>query len=247
MPEYSILIVEDDPIISRVLVSIVREGGFNLQTPVNSGEQVVEQVALERPDLVMMDIDLPGIMSGIDAASVLFNIFSIPVVFVTGHDEKTFLNKAIASMPFGFLIKPVNPNILTSTILVSISLAERMKKTTEGVKAGLLSSMQSRINEGIIPVILIDSQSRVIWTNQAAEELLEITGSELYYMDFLEFLKDRPGFSDFVNNYKDLEKGEWSVKLPKSSQNKEHLITGEPIFNLFGDHSGTFISIATGE
>ena len=247
MPEYSILIVEDDPIISRVLVSIVREGGFNLQTPVNSGEQAIEQVALERPDLVLMDIDLPGIMSGIDAASALFNIFSIPVVFVTGHDEKEFLNKAITSMPFGFLIKPVNPNILTSTISVSISLAKRIKTTTEGAKAGLSHIMQSRIDEGITPVVLTDTQNRVIWTNQAAEEFLELTGSEIFYLDFFAFLKERPAFSDFVNTVKKEEKGEWSHKLTDSSQNKEFLISGEPVFNLFGDHSGTFISIGTGE
>lgn len=247
MPEYSILIVEDDPIISRVLVSIVREGGFNLQTPVNSGEQVIEQVALERPDLVLMDIDLPGIMSGIDAASALFNIFSIPVVFVTGHDEKSFLNKAITSMPFGFLIKPVNPNILTSTISVSISLAEKIKKTTEGVNAGLSQTMQSRINDGKIPVILTDTQNRVIWTNQAAEEFLELTGSELFYMDLFEFLKGRPVFSDYVNDFKELGREEWNVIITDSSQNTEFHITGEPVFNLFGDHSGTFISIGTGE
>jgi len=243
MPEYSILIVEDDPIISRVLVSIVREGGFNLQTPVNSGEQVIEQVALERPDLVLMDIDLPGIMSGIDAASVLFNIFSIPVVFVTGHDEKEFLNKAITSMPFGFLIKPVNPNILTSTISVSISLAENIKRTNEGVKAGLSQIMQSRINEGRIPVVLTDAQNRTIWTNQAAEEFLELTGSELFYKDFFEFVKDRSVFSDLANNMREVEEGEWSFKIADTTQNNEFLITGEPISNLFGDHSGTFISI----
>lgn len=45
MPENSVLIVEDDEIITRVLLSMLRDGGFVLHTPVNSGEQVIEQVA----------------------------------------------------------------------------------------------------------------------------------------------------------------------------------------------------------
>jgi CheY-like chemotaxis protein len=93
MPENSVLIVEDDEIIVRVLLTILREGGFTVHTPVNSGEQVIEQVAAEKPDVVLMDIDLPGAMSGIEAAAQLFNIFSIPVIFVTGHDEKKVLKK----------------------------------------------------------------------------------------------------------------------------------------------------------
>ncbi len=243
MPEKKVLIVEDDEIIVRVLLSMVREIGFAVQTPVNSGEQVIEQVAVERPDVVLMDIDLPGAMSGIEAATELFNIYSIPVIFVTGHDERKNFEKALSSMPFGFLVKPVNPNLLYSTIMVGVHLCDRMRETAEGRKAGLSASMQVQIADSSHPILIVNRDHAIIWMNQAAEECLGERSSALFLKDLRQALVSvRPGLDLSPDSFRSSGDGEKRVCIDGEGETK-YIITARPIMNMFGTYSGSFITI----
>lgn len=244
MPENSVLIVEDDEIIVRVLLTILREGGFTIHTPVNSGEQVIEQVAAEKPDVVLMDIDLPGAMSGIEAAAQLFNIFSIPVIFVTGHDEKKVFEKAMGSMPFGFLIKPVNPNLLYSTIRVSINLCDKIRQTTEGKKGGLSPSMWVQISDSSHPVLITNADYAIIWMNQAAEECIGERGSALFLKDIREALRLlNPNLDISAAFFRSAEECDMRLCAGEPQEERQYIITARPIMNMFGTYSGSFITI----
>jgi len=246
MPEYSVLVVEDDEIIARVLTSMLREYGFITHTPVNSGEQVLEQVAVEKPDIVLMDIDLPGAMSGINAAKEIFNIFSIPVIFVTGLDERKVLEMAMSSLPFGFLVKPVNPNLLYSTIQVAINLCERIRVTTEGKKAGLSPLMSVQVADSSHPVIIINSDNAIIWMNQAAEECVGENGSALFLKDVRQALfllcPDVNIPPDFFRSY---DARGLRICNNDAHERRSYKITARPVVNMFGSYSGSFITITS--
>lgn len=246
MPEKRILIVEDDEIIVRVLSSMLREGGFILQTPVNSGEQAIEQVVVERPDAVLMDIDLAGQLSGIKTAAELFNLFAIPVIFVTGHDDRKIFEKAISSLPFGFLIKPVNPNLLYSTIHVSLVLCEKIRLTSEGKKAGISPSMAVQISDSVHPVILIDSDFQIIWANQAAEECIDDNGQSVFLKDVREGLPLLNSSGHIPSSFfRTTVESKMPVSLTVDGQTRQCIITARPIMNMFGQYSGSFITITT--
>ena len=236
MPEYSVLVVEDDEIIARVLTSMLREYGFITHTPVNSGEQVLEQVAVEKPDIVLMDIDLPGAMSGINAAKEIFNIFSIPVIFVTGLDERKVLEMAMSSLPFGFLVKPVNPNLLYSTIQVAINLCERIRVTTEGKKAGLSPLMSVQVADSSHPVIIINSDNAIILEN----------GSALFLKDVRQALfllcPDVNIPPDFFRSY---DARGLRICNNGAHERRSYKITARPVMNMFGSYSGSFITITS--
>lgn len=244
MPENSVLIVEDDEIIARVLISILRDGGFTVHTPVNSGEQVLEQVAVEKPDVVLMDIDLPGVMSGIEAAAQLFHVFSIPVIFVTGHDEKKVFEKAMGSMPFGFLIKPVNPSLLYCAIRVSLNLCEKIRQTTEGKKAGLSPSMWVQISDSSHPVLLINSDHALIWMNQAAEECIGESSSGLFLKDIRQALRLlSPDIDISPDFFRSTDESGMMLSVGSGQEERQYIITARPIMNMFGTYSGSFITI----
>lgn len=244
MPECSVFVVEDDPIIVRILLSMLREENFNLETPVNSGEQALEQVIFEKPDIVLMDIDLPGLISGIDAASMLFNIFTIPVIFVTGHDERSILDRAIQSLPFGFLVKPVSPYLLINTIRISISLCSRMRQTTQGKAAGLSPSIRSSIQEYPGPLLLINGEDRVIWINQATEELFDLRSQEVFMQNISAHLNGRLHSAAFHPAFfADTQESEMPCSFVVNSQRYLCKIHREPITNLFGDYSGSLVAI----
>ncbi len=179
----SVLIVEDDPIIARVLESILRDCGYLVDEPVNSGEKALNRVISRRPDIVLMDIDLLGPVSGIDTAKILLHLFNIPVIFVTGHDEEEILYRATEADPFGFLVKPVHQNILNSTIRIAINLHQRISGTTEGKTGGLQPDQREMLSSAVRSMVLMDDQNRIIWMNNAAEFLLEFQTSDLLLSD----------------------------------------------------------------
>jgi CheY-like chemotaxis protein len=244
MPEYSVLIVEDDPIIVRVLYSMLEYGNFHVLTPIDSGEQVIEQVTLEKPDIVLMDIDLPGVITGIDTASILFRLFNIPVIFVTGHDEKTVLERAIGSMPFGFLIKPVNPTLLISSIMVSVNMCMKMRQTTEGRLSGLSDSMLSRLTGASGYHILVDDQNYILLANQGAEELFRPCCSDLFYKNIADLIRSIiPDEIRIGEEFNDLIQNQRLFIVTNENEISECTLIIESIKDLFGERSGSFISL----
>ena len=78
-------------------------------------------VVQNRPDLVLMDINIQGDIDGIETASMIKKGFSIPVVYVTSHSDGPTLERAKATKPNGFIIKPFGDDDLR----VAIDLALR--------------------------------------------------------------------------------------------------------------------------
>jgi CheY-like chemotaxis protein len=247
--DYSVLIVEDDPIIARVLETILRDSGFRVEDPVNSGEKAIIRVASQKPGIVLMDIDLLGRLSGIETARILLHIFSVPVIFVTGHDEEKILTHAIGVDPFGFLIKPINQNILNTTIQVAVNLHDKICTTTEGKTSGLTDIQREELTGSLKPVLLLDSNNGIIWMNDAAEYLVEKQASDLILKDATTALiMHDPKTGDLVDIFS-LDPIDERPLMFSGAQHKKQVIPR--IFLItdpFGDIGGYFIELSpTGE
>lgn len=122
MVEKSILIVEDDDIIARVADWRLKNLGYSVCGRASTSAEAMDLVANQMPDLVLMDINIKGDTDGIDTAKMIKKSYNIPVVFVTSHSDGITLERAKASNPDGFILKPFEDNDLR----VAIELA--MKK-----------------------------------------------------------------------------------------------------------------------
>ncbi len=106
MEKLKLLIVEDDPIIAADLERAMKKMGYEVLDAVESGEEALEVVAQDPPDLVLMDIQLEGDLDGIDTAHMISKQQAIPIIYLTSNtDERTF-NRAKLTQPHGFLSKP---------------------------------------------------------------------------------------------------------------------------------------------
>lgn len=106
MEKLKLLIVEDDPIIAADLERAMKKMGYEVLDAVESGEEALEVVAQDPPDLVLMDIQLEGDLDGIDTAHMISKKQAIPIIYLTSNtDERTF-NRAKLTQPHGFLSKP---------------------------------------------------------------------------------------------------------------------------------------------
>ena len=117
MANTKILIVEDEIIIAKDIQSILKTLGYDASVIASSGEEAIGKTKEIKPDLVLMNIDIKGEMDGIEAAAEIHNLFTIPVVFLTGYMDEERLKRAKATEPFSYVIKPFNERELHSTIV----------------------------------------------------------------------------------------------------------------------------------
>jgi DNA-binding NtrC family response regulator len=101
----TILIVEDQFIEANNLKGILKEAGYAVLPIAHSVEDALEIIARHVPDLVLLDILLQGERTGIDLAQMLKER-GIAFVFLSANSDKPMLDRAIATKPYGFLVKP---------------------------------------------------------------------------------------------------------------------------------------------
>ncbi len=127
MKKRSILIVEDEFVLSFYLKSYLEARGYDISAVSTSGEEAIELAEKLNPDLILMDIILRGEMDGIKASAVIKDKFNIPTVFMSACFDKEAIEKTAAVSPYGFLSKPVDSRVLETTIMQVFSRLDREK------------------------------------------------------------------------------------------------------------------------
>lgn len=115
-----ILIVEDDTIIATDLKRTLIKSGYEVTAIVPSGEQALANLAEDPPDLVLMDIKLPGRVDGIDVAAHLHENSQVPVIYLTAHSNLEFLERSKPTEPYGYLLKPFREKELQANIEMAL-------------------------------------------------------------------------------------------------------------------------------
>jgi PAS domain S-box-containing protein len=162
----SILIVEDELIIAKGIEKRLKALGYAVTDTVSSGREAVEKALETLPDLVLMDINLPGDMDGVMAAEKIRSLADIPVIFLTAYTDSETLARAKVSEPFGYLIKPFQDITLKSTIEMGL-YKHRMESRLRRSEQRLATTLKS-IGDGVIAT---DRNGVVSFMNPVAEML----------------------------------------------------------------------------
>ncbi|WP_199315250.1 hybrid sensor histidine kinase/response regulator [Aerosakkonema funiforme] len=161
-----ILIVEDEGIIAQDMQDCLEDLGYNVIAIADTGEKALKKVAETHPDLVLMDIRLKGDMDGIQAAEQIWELFQIPVIYTTGHSDKSTLERAKQTAPFGYLIKPFEERelyVAIETALRRYQLEKQLKEREEW-----LQTIFRSIGDG---VIVVDTKYCVKFLNPRGESM----------------------------------------------------------------------------
>jgi two-component system, response regulator PdtaR len=116
MPPAQILIVEDERIIAVELKRRITRLGYAVVAIASSGAEAVERAQALCPDLVLMDIGLPGTMTGVEAGSHIWEELKIPVIYATAYADEQTLAQVKTPQPVLIIRKPFDPSQLRSTI-----------------------------------------------------------------------------------------------------------------------------------
>ena len=115
-----VLIVDDDQSLRNVLIHMLKGMRYELAGVATSGDEA-EQLAVElKPDVIIMDVVMETRRAGIEAATRIAEHIHIPIIYLTTDAEEETLIEALATEPFGYLLKPIQPDNLRAAIEISM-------------------------------------------------------------------------------------------------------------------------------
>ena len=120
MERTRIIIVDDESIIRIDLREMLSNLGYLVIGEVGDGRSAVNLARELRPDLVIMDIKMPG-MDGIDAAKILTEEKIAPVLLLTAYSQKELVSRARQAGVVGYLVKPFRESDLSPAIEVALA------------------------------------------------------------------------------------------------------------------------------
>lgn len=121
-----ILVVEDDMIIGAKISMQLTESGYNVMGIIARGESAIKNIEDEKPDLVLMDINLRGTLDGVQTATIIREKFQVPLIYLTANSDDATFERAKMTKPLAFITKPFKRKELQRAVELAIEqLAER--------------------------------------------------------------------------------------------------------------------------
>jgi DNA-binding response OmpR family regulator len=112
-----IVIADDDADIRELVVFKLRHGGHEV-IPVADGAAAVEACSSQRPDLVILDVMMPG-MSGLEAARALrkdTDLAGLPIIMLTARAQESDIEQGFEAGADDYVVKPFSPRELASRV-----------------------------------------------------------------------------------------------------------------------------------
>lgn len=116
--KYKLLIVEDDPFISRSIKKTLQEKEFDIVGIAKSVEKANELLQTQKPDLCLVDIKLKGKDEGTVFAKILDNL-QLPYFYLTAQTDPQTLGEVSKTKPLGYIVKPFTSAGLWSSICIT--------------------------------------------------------------------------------------------------------------------------------
>lgn len=114
-----ILVVEDETITAADIEEQLTDFGYHVVGTARTCREAIRLVEQERPDLVLLDIQLAGKEDGIETAKQINQIVRLPVIFLTAHAEQATVKRAMQVHPAAYVMKPFRPE----EFVINIDLA----------------------------------------------------------------------------------------------------------------------------
>jgi len=177
------MVVEDELIVAEDLAHWLTSLGYTVSARATTGREAIQLCEAAPPELVLMDILLPGDMDGIQAAEVIRRRFDIPVVYLTASSDEATLTRAKVTEPFGYILKPFDERGLYSTIEMAFykHASERRIRNSE-------ERFRLLYENAPVPFHSLDADGHILGVNKAWLELLGHTQEEVVGHWFGEYL-----------------------------------------------------------
>lgn len=146
-----VLIAEDNPVVYKITERTLNKAEFVVIGWAKNGEEVLKLVPEVKPDVVLMDIEMPG-MDGIEATKELMERSPVPVVILTSHESRMVVQRATEAGIGAYLVKPPKPRDIELAIIIAMARFKdimRLNKLNKDLKEALA---KVKTLSGLIPI-----------------------------------------------------------------------------------------------
>ncbi|MDQ7850691.1 MAG: response regulator [Armatimonadota bacterium] len=137
-----IVIADDEAVIRMGLRAMLQERGYRVVGEAGDGRRLLELVERLRPDLVFLDIKMPG-LDGLAAAERLAQTYRLPVIVLTAYGDRDLVERARQAGVMGYLMKPLRETDLQPAIEVALARFRDLQALAEEV-SGLQETLEVR-------------------------------------------------------------------------------------------------------
>ncbi|GAB6175901.1 histidine kinase dimerization/phosphoacceptor domain -containing protein [Desulfobaculum senezii] len=140
---HSILVVDDEAVIITQMEEMLSSLGYNVVGKAGSGAQAIKLAHELSPDLVLMDIVMPGDVDGIAACSVIQREMDIPVILLTAYGDDKHISRAKAVQPYGYILKPSQNDQIKAAVEIVLE-KKAVERNLDGMMDGLRHTAEDR-------------------------------------------------------------------------------------------------------
>ncbi|MFX3631526.1 MAG: response regulator [Candidatus Pristimantibacillus sp.] len=181
---YKVMIVDDEPLILRGMLSIIDWNGHGLHIPLqaSSGEEAIEQFLDHPVDLVITDIRMPGI-SGLKLIETIRSVDqNVKFIVLSGYDDFQYVKEGMRFGIENYLLKPIDVNELSATVATAVSKLEleghrRIRSVEE--KQILRTNILNRWLNHSIPIVELKQRAELAEIPLNHRAYAVVTGSLL--------------------------------------------------------------------
>ena len=182
-----IAVCEDERIVALDIRNFLLRNGYEVCGLYVAAEDLLASVEQDLPDLVLMDIHLQGAMDGVEAASILFERWAVPVILLTAYTDGPTIERAKLTHPYAYILKPYDERELRTAIAIGLyrsSMEKRLRSSEERYRA--------LFDEALAAIFLIDSSGALVQGNKA---YCQLAGSIVHIDGILTDASVRDSFS----------------------------------------------------
>ena len=121
MKNIKILLIEDEPLISRNFSNILENLGYTIVGIATTAKQAYDIALCNTIDLVISDIKIEGNIDGIEASKVLQGVYNVPVIFTSAFNDDEKIKRAANIVKMvGYLVKPIRIDEIDTLIKIAV-------------------------------------------------------------------------------------------------------------------------------
>jgi DNA-binding response OmpR family regulator len=120
----NVLIVEDESIVALEIENYVSDLGYKVVSSVSNAKDALEIAIEENITLILMDVHIKGNIDGIECAKSIKEVKNIPIIYISAFSDDETLERAIATKPSSYLVKPFNRQELKVAMTVALNSYE---------------------------------------------------------------------------------------------------------------------------
>lgn len=137
-----ILIADDEAVIRLGLRAMLEDQGYQVVGEASDGKRALELVQKLHPDLVFLDIKMPGV-DGLQAARTLFAERTVPVIILTAYADRAFVEQARSAGALAYLVKPIREADLGPAVEMALGRFREIQDLRKEI-GGLEDALESR-------------------------------------------------------------------------------------------------------